>query len=75
MRALSAAKPEIILGWYRRLIARSFDGSKRRRLPGQPQVDLHIESLVVRLARENPSRGYDRTVGAPANLGTDFFTV
>ncbi|MEE9295522.1 MAG: hypothetical protein V3W34_11245, partial [Phycisphaerae bacterium] len=32
----AAAKPETILGWYRRLIARKFDGSKRRRLPGRP---------------------------------------
>ncbi len=29
----AAAKPETILGWYWRLIARKFDGSKRRRLP------------------------------------------
>ena len=33
----AAAKPETILGWYRRLIARKFDGSKRRRLPGRPR--------------------------------------
>ena len=28
------AKPETILGWYRRLIARKFDGSKHRSYPG-----------------------------------------
>ncbi len=66
----AAAKPETILGWYRRLIARKFDGSKRRRLPGRPRVDRHIEGLVVRLARENPSWGYDRIVGALANLAS-----
>ncbi len=48
----AAAKPETILGWYRRLIARKFDGSKRRRLPGRPRVDCHIVGMVVRLARE-----------------------
>src|SRR5512132_4017326 len=29
------AKPETILGWYRRLIARKFDGSKHRSYPGR----------------------------------------
>jgi hypothetical protein len=27
------AKPDIILGWYRQLIAQKFDGSKHRRYP------------------------------------------
>ena len=29
-------KPDTILGWYRKLVARKFDGSKSRRYPGQP---------------------------------------
>src|SRR6266852_6233035 len=29
-------KPETILAWYRRLIARKFDGSKLRTSPGRP---------------------------------------
>jgi putative transposase len=32
----SVAKPDTILGWYRRLIARKFDGSKHRQYPGRP---------------------------------------
>ena len=32
----NAAKPDTILGWYRRLVARKFDGSKHRRYPGRP---------------------------------------
>ena len=32
------AKPDTILGWYRRLIARKFDGSKHRAYPGRPMV-------------------------------------
>jgi transposase InsO family protein len=32
-------------------------------------VDEGIERLIVRMARENPSWGYDRIVGAVANLG------
>ena len=63
------AKPDTILAWYRRLIAQKFDGSKHRQYPGRPGVAKQLEELVVRMARENPSWGYDRIVGALANLG------
>ena len=61
-------KPDTILAWYRRLISRKFDGSKRRSYPGRPRVDTALEALVVRMAQENPAWGYDRIVGALANL-------
>jgi hypothetical protein len=63
------AKPDTILAWYRQLIAAKFDGSKRRRSPGRPRTSPEIENLVVRFARENSGWGYDRIVGALANLG------
>ena len=63
------AKPDTILAWYRRLVAQKFDGSKQRRAPGRPPVEPEIEQLVVRMARENSGWGYDRIVGALANLG------
>ena len=53
----NAAKPDTILGWYRKLVAQKFDGSKARRKVGRPQVDDDIEQLIVRMARENPSLG------------------
>ncbi len=65
----AAAKPDTILGWYRKLIANKFDGSKFRRSVGRPKVDQEAERLVVQMARENPSWGYDRIVGALSNLG------
>lgn len=65
----NCAKPETIRKWYRKLIARKFDGSKSRRYPGRPRVAPEIEALVVRIARENSSWGYDRIVGALANVG------
>jgi putative transposase len=65
----STAQPDTILGWYRKLIANKFDGSRIRRRVGRPKVDEEIERLVVRMAKENPSWGYDRIVGALANLG------
>jgi putative transposase len=49
------AKPETILAWYRRLIARKFDGSKHRSDPGRPRVSPEVEALVVRMAQENGS--------------------
>lgn len=63
------AKPDTILAWYRRLIARKFDGSKQRQYPGRPKIQPELEALVVRMARENSGWGYDRIVGALANLG------
>src|SRR6202795_3061033 len=65
----TTALPDTILAWYRRLIARKFDGSRARRTPGRPRIDREVEELIVRLAEENPSWGYDRIVGASANLG------
>jgi putative transposase len=65
----SVAKPDTILGWYRRLIAQKFDGSRQRTYPGHPRVSAEIEALVVRLARENRGWGYDRIVGALSNIG------
>ena len=63
------AQPDTILAWYRRLIARKFDGSRYRAAPGRPRVEPEVEALVVRLARENSGWGYDRIVGALSNLG------
>ena len=63
------AKPDTILAWYRRLVAQKFDGSKHRQYPGRPPVSSEVEDLVVRMARENSGWGYDRIVGALANLG------
>jgi transposase InsO family protein len=64
-----AAMPDTILGWYRKLIANKFDGSRFRRSAGRPKVDEETERLVVQMAKENPTWGYDRIVGALANLG------
>jgi homeodomain-containing protein len=63
------AKPDTILAWYRRLIARKFDGSQSRTYPGRPRISAEVEELVVRFARENSGWGYDRIMGALANLG------
>ena len=60
----TAAQPDTILAWYRQCVARKFDGSQARRGPGGPRIDQDVEGLIVRIARENRSWGYDRIVGA-----------
>jgi hypothetical protein len=64
-----AAKPDTILRWFRKLVARKFDGSRFRQSVGRPRVDQAVEALIVRMAQENPGWGYDRIVGALSNLG------
>ena len=62
-------RPETILGWHRRLVAKRFDGSKNRS-PGQGgSTSDPIEELVLQLARENRRWGYRRIAGALSNLG------
>src|SRR5438128_2467283 len=53
-------RPETILGWHRKLIAKKFDGSKQRRSVGRPATGQTIEDLVLQFAQENRSWGYRR---------------
>ena len=59
----AAARPETLMAWYRKLIAKKFDGSTFRKSWGRPRVDEETERWVVRMAKENPGWGYDRIVG------------
>ena len=65
----SAAKPDTLLTWFRKLVAHKFDGSRHRLYPGRPPLSRNITELIVRLARENSGWGYDRIAGALAILG------
>ena len=60
--------PDTLLRWHRQLIARKYDGS-RRRGPGRPRVMDEIRQLIVRMATENRNWGYTRIRGALDNLG------
>jgi transposase InsO family protein len=62
-------RPETMLGWHRKLIARRFDGSKSQTAVGRTATSQTIEDLVLQFARENRSWGYRRIVGALGNLG------
>src|SRR5215831_9241213 len=63
------AKAETILAWDRNFVAPKGPGSVQRQALGRPRIDKALETLVVRMAQENRSWGYDRIVGALANLG------
>jgi putative transposase len=61
--------PDTILAWHRKLIAQKFDGTSQRKVLGRPPIDAEVEALVVRMAQENRSWGYDRIAGALHHLG------
>jgi putative transposase len=62
-------RPETILAWRRRLLAKKFDGSKNRSPGKGGSTSDPIEELVLQLARENRAWGYRRIGGALSNLG------
>ena len=64
----SIVTPDTLLRWYRQLIARKYDGS-RRKGPGRPRRSGAWAELILRMARENPDWGYTRIRGTLANLG------
>ena len=59
--------PDTLLAWHRKLIAKKW--TYPRKGPGRPRVAQEITDLVLRMARENISWGYDRIQGALTNLG------
>src|SRR5262245_47089190 len=62
--------PDTILQWCRRIVAKTYDGSKRRR-SGRPTTKPDIAALAVRMANENPTWGYTRIRGGLKHLGHD----
>jgi hypothetical protein len=59
--------PDTLLAWHRKLIAQKWTYTRKGR--GRPRIAQEITDLVLRMARENVSWGYDRIQGALANLG------
>ena len=61
--------PQTLLAWHRKLIAKKYDSSGKRRGVGRPPTKDELCCLVVKMAEENPGWGYTRLRGALANLG------
>ena len=60
--------PATLLAWHRKLAAKKYDTSKRRK-PGRPPTVPSIARLVVRRARENPLWEHRRIHGELVKLG------
>jgi transposase len=60
--------PATLLAWHRRLVARKWDYTSRRR-PGRPATAAGIRQLVIRIAAENPTWGHGRVQGELVRLG------
>jgi putative transposase len=60
--------PDTILRWHRQLVAAKWDCHEQRQ-PGRPRLSDEVAQLVLKMAKENPTWGYDRIQGAMANLG------
>jgi putative transposase len=58
----TVAKPDTILAWHRTCADRQCDSSPLPKSVGRPRIDKELEDLVMRMARENRSWGYDRIV-------------
>ncbi len=72
-RHCAIVTPDTLLRWYRRLVARKYDGSKCRK-PGRPKTAVEIEQLVLTIARANSGWDYTRIRGALDNLGHEIAT-
>jgi putative transposase len=67
-REIFSVTPATILAWHRRLVARKWDYSNRRR-PGRPPTAAAIKKLVIRMATDNPQWGHRRVQGELVRLG------
>jgi putative transposase len=62
-------RPETLLRSHRRLVAKRW--TYPHRSLGRPTVDEAVRQLILKLARENTSWGYVRSVGELRKLGVD----
>jgi len=61
-------RPETVLMWHRELVRRKWT-YRRHAARGRPPLAAKVETLLLRLAAENPRWGYGRLQGELAKLG------
>ncbi len=62
-------RPETLLRWHRELVRRKWAAFGQRRGLGRPPLTADVRELILRLARENPTWGYQRMRGELHKLG------
>jgi transposase InsO family protein len=67
-REVFMVTPATLLAWHRRLAARKWDYTSRRR-PGRPTTVAAIRKLVIQMATDNPAWGHRRVQGELVRLG------
>jgi putative transposase len=63
-------QPETVFRWHRDLVRRKWTQENKGK-PGRPRIDVQMEHLIVRLAKENLRWGYYRIEGELTKLGFD----
>jgi putative transposase len=66
--------PDTLLRWHRELCARHHTHQHKSNHVGRPKLSDEVIQLVLKLAKENRTWGYDRIVGACSNLGISVST-
>jgi transposase len=68
--SINIVKPDTILKWHRKFVARKFDGSQQRGTV--KRITKEIELKIVEMARENMTAGYDKIRGYLDDLGISY---
>ena len=66
--ALFIFKPETVLKWHRGLVKRKWTFEHKVK-QGRPCIEAALQRLIIQLAKDNPSLGYEKLQGELLKLG------